>query len=411
MKVSHNKAIIIRTAILISANILAAAFGFAVITLIARMFGPSGLGEISLATTIIIYANLAASFGTDIFAVTTIASKRQSVERVIGTIVPLRLILSTIVFIVVVLLVFLIPQYSSIFYLVALFGGTLFSTSLILTWVPQALHKSEILALVNILLQFTYFVGLYVAFHYIPDLLLAPVIKLITEIIIAIGLFLWVKKQLHERLVISTLETLVNTLKDCAPIGATQLVRGLSLGSDIILLGLFVSHEQLGFYSSAHKIFLLLLSFGSAYFVIILPRFANLSSDLSAVNQELKSSFIRVFPVLFSVLVILFYSASFSLSLLFGSAFTEATVILQVLCIVVFVNIFSRHYRQVLLVCNHKEDDFRMSSRSCIIHLIAKIILIPLFGPIGCAIGTLLGECYLLFVQRIFARRILRNQI
>lgn len=401
-KLHQYKNILFRTAVLITANFAAALFGFAVISLIARKFGPAGLGEYTLATTIIIYANLLASFGTEIYGVTSTSSKKFTLETMIGRIVPIRIMLSGATLLGIIALVSVVPQYSSIFYLAIFFGFTVFSYSLILTWVPQALHKSGIIAIVNIALQASYFIGLYIAFIFNADIIFAPAVKLFTEVLIAIALFFWIKKQIGKKIKYPKYTEIIDTLKECIPIGSAQLIRGLSISSDIILLGLFVANEAIGMYSSAHKIFLLFISSGSAYFLILLPRISNLSDNLVAIKNELTSSIHHVFPILLIGLAVVFVFSTYFLTLLFGSEYEEASVILRLFCITIFINIWSRHYRQVMLVLNYKHEDFRMSRISCIIHVISKSILIPLLGPIGCAIGTMLGELYLLIVQRKF---------
>jgi O-antigen/teichoic acid export membrane protein len=181
-------------------------------------------------------------------------------------------------------------------------------------------------------------------------------------------------------------------LWESTPIGMTQMVRALTLASDLLILGLMSIYSDVGIYAAAFKLYLFLLTMGSAYFVILLPRIAARAASNSLVFQELRLSFKRVLPIVTGVVIIVWFIADLLIELLFGAGFEGAADVLRVLCVASLTSVIGNHYRQVLLVRKMQTIDFKQSSIAAFVHLSSKLLLIPFFGIIGCALGTLIGE-------------------
>ncbi len=121
--------------------------------------------------------------------------------------------------------------------------------------------------------------------------------------------------------------------------------------------------------------------------------------------KELRQSFLRVLPVMTGAVIAVWFIADFLINLLFGVDYAEAAHVLRILSLAIVANIIARHYRQVLLVKKMQHTDLKLSTISAVVHLLSKLLLIPLFGIIGCALGTLVGEIALMIGQRSAVNR------
>ena len=100
---------------------------------------------------------------------------------------------------------------------------------------------------------------------------LRPCLRLL---VLAAGLFVWARRCVGPLKRPSASVRIRELLRGAAPIGASQLLRVVALGSDLVLLGLLVSFQQVGLYAGAYRVFTVGVSLATAYFMVLLPRLA-----------------------------------------------------------------------------------------------------------------------------------------
>ena len=402
----NQQSILSRYISLAGANFLSAIFGFLVAALLARQFGPAGFGAVSLAATLVSYAIVLSNCGTVLHAVRMVAKGENSLEQMIPLVVTIRLLLGIAVFILLVAAAYLVPQFFESRHLIVLFAMTLFSNAIILTWVPQAIHRTHAIAVSRVLLQFLNLCLLYLFLQFNPGLYVAPIALIIAETVVAVGLILSIRSYVKAVDPLPSFAAMKAVLRESAPIGMTQLVRALALASDLLILGVMSVYSDVGIYASAYKLYLFLLSLGGAYFVILLPRLAERAASNSLILKELRLSFKRALPVVTGVIIIVWLIADLLIGVLFGAGYEGAADVLRILSLAMLANIIGRHFRQVLLAKKMQAIDLKQSSISAAVHLVSKILLIPFFGVIGCAVGTLIGELTLIIGQALAVRKV-----
>lgn len=377
----------------------------------AREFGPSGFGEISLAASLISYALALANCGTGIHAVRVVAMGQSTLETMIPIVVTLRVILGSLVFALLLLAVYSIPKLFESRQLILLFGLTLFTNAISLMWVPQAIHRTNSMAVATVMLQLLNLSALFLFLSVSTSLHVAPLAVVVAEVLVALGLLATIRTYVGKLTPLPAPRTLLSTLRESAPIGMTQLVRAFALASDLLIVGLLLPWTEVGMYAASFKIFLFMLSLGSVYFVILLPRLAELSESDTSMAKELRDSFIRVLPLLFAATLGTWILADFMINILFGSDYDRSGTILRILSIAVVANIVGKHYRQVLLVKKMQNKDLETSGVSAVVHIAAKLALVPFFGIVGCAVGALIGELVLMVRQRAAVKKLKLKQL
>lgn len=405
MNAAGSQGILVRYAALAAANFVASVFGFLVAALLARSLGPENFGAISLAIAVVSVAVMAATLGTNLYAVRAVAARQATLEEMIPAIVLIRVILGTVVFILLVGVTFVVPKLHECRELIWLFSLTLFTDAILLIWVPQAIHSTNMVAACSALLQLANFLLVYGLLLVCPSIYIAPVAKITADILVATGLMLSIRSYTGSLKPLPDLSGIKAILKECAPIGFTQLIRCLALTSDLIILGIISNLIDTGFYAAAQKLFLFLHSLGGAYFIILVPRLASLSDSNALLNQEIRNSLRTMLPVLIAVLVSIWIGADILMQVLFGDAYGAAADVLRVLALAAFAAMILGHHRNLLLVKKQDKLVFRLTLASCVLHIGAKIVLIPFMGILGCALGTLIGEVFMMIVLWLAASR------
>jgi O-antigen/teichoic acid export membrane protein len=84
------------------------------------------------------------------------------------------------------------------------------------------------------------------------------------------------------------------------------------------------------------------------------------------------------------------------LHLLFGGSFEEAATALQILILAFPLHLTAGHFRTAFVALGRQRLDLRLVALAAIVHVAAKLLLIPWLGSTGAAWGTVAGEAALL---------------
>lgn len=388
-----------RYAVLTGLDFAAKACGFGVTVLIARHFGAAGLGVISLAQQIAAYGVMASTWGLDLHAVKHVIARPDDLGTTAGTVIALRLALSLPCYAIVLVIASLVPPLPEAIGLIALFGLTCFTGAVSVIWVSQATQRTHVFGLANLCIQGGYLglVSLGAFLHlgrwYVPAALL------VAETLVAVGLLAWMSL---------TVETVrrpmgwrrsLRFLGGGAPIGGAQILRTVSLGSDIVLVGLLLTLTEVGWYSGAYRIFMLGISVSAGYFIILFPHFArHAGASVLELRRELRVSLGRVLLLAVPILAVGGWIAGNVLARLYGPSFEMAEATLRILLLVNVIALVNGHFRHALIVLGKQRQDLRNVALAAGVHVGLKLALIPVLGMEGAALGALLGESVLMIL-------------
>ena len=366
--------------------------------LIVRAFADEAFGQLGVATTVVAYALQASTCGLDVFAVRHGARHPDQIGATASSVMAMRSSLGLVAYMLLLAVCAVLPALRSILPLVALFGLTIFTGALTLTWVPQALQQTRALAAANLSIGALYFVGVLVLTRTGGPLWSVPVAQVAAEAAVAVGLYRWLRGR-GERLVAPwPLAEWGRVLRESAPIGASWLLRTVALGSDLVLLRLLlVGDAQIGWYNGASRLFALMMGLSAVYFTIHFPRLAQRAAESpTAFRSEALGSLARVLPLALVGAAGVAVLAPWGLGLLFSPSFAGAAMALRILGVAALVNVANNHFRYMLLATNRQQLDLRNTAVATVAHVAFKLILIPVAGIEGAALGTLGGELVVL---------------
>ena len=408
----HLKLFFSKFFLLASANVLGMLASFGVLLVILSVYGTAGLGSITLVFAVLQYCVLFSGNGIENYIIREISSKRQLLEPMITSLFVIRFLAAFFIYILLIILIQIIPSFSEQASLLMVMGLILFVMPFRTAWVAQAQQQSHVLGWFNLGIDLSFFLG--VLLTTVMTISLEAVIwtKLVTEILATSILLYWVNKRfgpLKKPLPWCELKALIGRSWHFT---FYPILRCFAIGSDIILLSFFVTTMEVGLYSGASKIFFTLLALAAAYIVIIFPRLSELStSNTTQLKKELMSYYKVMMPLAIIGALILMFFSEFILILLFGEDFVIVSSSLQMLTIAFVANFSGRHYRQILLVSNNQKYDLRVVFFSSVIHVVTKLLFIPLMGINGAAFGTAIGEIFLLIAYIFICTHLFKKRV
>ena len=171
---------------------------------------------------------------------------------------------------------------------------------------------------------------------------------------------------------------------------------------DKIILGTLVNKTELGYYDACEKIIMVPTAMIDALGIVMLPRMSYLAAKQ---EKEKIEAYIEI-CILFAVIITssigfgIMSVANDFVPLYYGNGFEKCKILLQILlprCVFLAIaNIVRTQY----LIPNHKEKIYIKATYYEIATNIAlSILLIPHFGSVGVAIGTLIANFTICFYQ------------
>ncbi|MDQ3076063.1 MAG: flippase [bacterium] len=177
--------------------------------------------------------------------------------------------------------------------------------------------------------------------------------------------------------------------KEAWPLGTATALGGMMATTDIIILGWYSSVEQIGIYSAAQKLALIIYLLPTLLGVAILPTLSKLAaSDLNKmrimVNKVTKYSVIFTLPIIIGC----FLFGDFVFNLLFGEEYAESASVFRIMSLAIVTIAPSTLISNAMFAEGKQNKLIRFVFVSLAINIILCLLAIPYFGIEGAAVSS-----------------------
>lgn len=381
------------TFMLFFSSIISQIIGFVGIIYLARILGPQDFGKINFAMAVIAYFTLITNMGLPWFGTREIARNPAKLTRYLETILMLRLCLAISGFALLVLLTYALNPSTEITYLILLYGFGLIPSAFLLDWVFQGVEKMEHIALARILFRGIE-TGLLILFVNGPeDLLRIPCFQVAGNLIPAVLLIVIFIRTFGRFRVRFDYKAWKHYLALALPMGLSIIMVQVYQGSDRVMLGIMRTNEEVGLYSAAYKIIMVLIvavgACGQALYPVISSYFKTAFDELSHILQLTTRVMVSItLPLAVGGTVI----AKPIFRLLYGPEYDEGIIALQIMLWLIVIMSINTVKAWGLLACNRQNHFFVGSLITAASNVILNFSLIPALGLAGAAIASVLSE-------------------
>ena len=397
--------------LLLAADFTCRALRFFADIVLVRHFSRAAIGQLNLAQSLALQGMGLSTCGLDTLGSRAVAREPDRGMQFAAMVVFWRLILGVAAWGGIAAIAWFVPRYHPVFRLTVLYGLSILTGAATLGWVAQALRRIPIVALAMLATNIGYFLGVELIIQLGGRMAYIPVLLAVVEGTAAIFLLAWLRRVYGRISWKLNRDESKQFFLDALPVGLANYLRTLTIGSDVLLLGLFVGEVQVGLYGTGFKLFSVGMSLIAMYLGILLPQLAaaDVTRHQSKVRDSLKralsASFWKSVPLVLLATIVAVVAADFAVTLLFGAAFHAAAPALRILFLSWPLQLVSGHFRTVLLVQGNQRQDLAIVGGAAAVHIIAKGILIPYWGLVGAAYGTVIGEAVLAVLSWRVMRR------
>ena len=382
---------------------------------LSRVLGAEQIGIYSYTNSIVQYFVLFAMLGTVNYGTRSIASCREDESKcanVFANIFSLQLLMSSLMTILYVLYLLFICRKNQLIALLQIIQ--LLNCLLDINWLFFGLEEFKLTVTRNFIVKGIVFAALFVFVKQEDDLWIYTILMSASALLSQF--FLWGKLPKWCRKGKASWKEMTSTIKPNIALFIPLLAMSVYHIMDKTMLGFMSSDVQSGFYYNADKLINIPLTVITGFGTVLLPRITNLiESDR---NNQAKV----MFSASLEGVILVSSAMSFGIAaianefvpLFFGNGFIDCISVTIVLAPVLVIKGVSNTIRTEFLIPYHLENKLTGSVIvGAIVNLLMNCILIPHYGAIGAALGTLIAEfaaciCQIHFVREsIHIRKIL----
>lgn len=371
---------------------------FVIVLLSARLLGVEQFGVFSYILAITSVCQLVADFGLTNLIVREVAKDTSKAQYIMSNVLTLAWALSAVILVLVILIAVLsletLEQQSA----AVVMGVAVLATyhSVVYSSVCRAFEQMGYNAISFVLHKIILLALIYVFYYaewFSSSLLAICMAYLIANLCQYAYFYIVVMTRFIRFGFGSDFGFAWQLLKDAVPIGASMVVRRLTLQVDTLLLGVLATPSAVGLFSAAYKVVQVV---DMIPFAICLPLFPALSRMANSEPDKLPAFFSLTLTGFLLVSIPLcgyvFVSAENLIALFYGPDFKSAVPALQILAFAI-IGLFVNMLLSYVFMALGKQRFYLLAAISCLaVNALVDAILIPHMGATGAAWGTLLGE-------------------
>jgi O-antigen/teichoic acid export membrane protein len=390
---------------LATGDLVAKATSFFTFVYLARILGVANFGVLEFAGSVLAYLLLLSDGGLEMWG-TREAANSTDVPSLAARVVPLRLLLASLSFALLLLLLPLFPHYPHLRALLVVYGLSVFAQAVSLKWVFMGQQKMAGVARGLVLGQFLFAATVLAFVHHPSAVVWVAAFKLMGDLATAGYFAVWFARVYGRFTLNTSLAGSREILKPALTIGFSLAMGLLNYNFDSVLLGFLRGPSVVGWYNAAYKMLLVGMSLAIAYFAGLFPALSHLYVENREEFRQLVGRTAELWLVFVVPLVVAgTFLAGPVIRFLYGAAYANSTAPLRILLWSAALVVLRWVYMDSLRATGHQALDLRCAITSATLNVALNILLIPRFGMIGAASATVFADLVWFVMSFYYFRR------
>lgn len=395
---------------IMNAILTMSSFLFPLITFpyVSRVLLPEGTGRVSFANSVVTYFVMISQLGIPTYGIRACAVVRDNKEKLKKTVYELFIIntvMSVLAYVVFFIALASMPKMRHDWKLFLITSSLIFFNTIGVEWLYKALEQYTYITIRSIIFKFIALIAMFVLVHNAGDYVIYGGISIFAASASNVFNFIRLRK-IVGREKVSNLD-LKKHFKPIFTFFIISCATTIYTNLDNVMLGFIKDNVEVGYYNAATKIKNILVSIVTSLGTVLMPR-ASYYIEMEKWDEFYKLSKKAIKFVFLAATSMMLYFMIFAregVLFLSGRAFEGAIVpMIVVMPTLLFIGLTNIMGIQ-MLVPMKKENAVMISTfAGALVDLILNAILIPWYGSIGAAIGTLVAEFVVLIVQLIYIK-------
>ena len=369
---------------------------------ISRILGPEGYGEYSYSSTIVNYFLLLSSFGVSSYSIREGAKIREDSKKLnefSNQVFTISVMTMAISYIAMDILLFTNLKIRQYIVLILIQSISMLLTTIGADWINVIYEDYLYITVRYIAIQIIALFSIFLFVKSKEDIFKYCLIAVLASNGGNIINVFYIRKYVRLRLTAHP-----HIGKHFIPmliLFVNAIAISIYVNADITMIGIYYSNEEVGIYSFASKIYNLLKMMVNALVVVTVPRMASLvQSNKDGYKVAISNISSSITVVLLPISVGLCCMSKSIITLAGGYQYLGGSNALKILSLAIIPAIYSSITTNCVLVAARKEKYCLIATViSAVVNIGLNFVLIPIIGPIGAAITTVIAETVNVCIQ------------
>jgi len=375
---------------------------------VSRVLGVTGIGACNFVDSVINYFILFSSLGINTLGVREIAKHKgdkDALDRTFSNIFLVNLVLTGLMMIILVVVTFTVPQLSEHKDLMFIGAFKLLFNCLLVEWLFKGLEDFRLITIRTIAVKSLYVIAVFLFVRQREDVWVYFLLSSLMVVANALVNIFFAHTKV--RLTLRGLE-FFKTFKSMLALGVYAILTSMYTTFNITFLGFVSSEIEVGYYTTATKIYYLVMAVFSAFSGVMLPRMSSIVE--SGDTQKFKSYYNLAVELLYAfslpLVAWMMLMAPEIVRVISGPEFGGAVVPMIIIAPLMFVVGYEQILvLQTLLPLGKDKIMLRNSIAGAIMGVVLNILLVPTLAAIGSSVVWIAVECLILILSQIAVHR------
>lgn len=371
---------------------------------ISRVLGVENIGICNFVISLISYFLLFSTMGLNTIGIRETAKYKGDKEKmstVFSSIFALNFISTLIVLAVYISLVIWLPALQP--YRDLLFIGTvqIMFTTFLIEWFYKGMEDFKYITIRSLFVKVLYVVAIFVFIKYREDYVIYFALTISSSVLNAI--FNWNYKKKHVSLSFKNIN-IRPYIKPFFILGVYAILTSMYISFNVVYLGFITNTTEVGYYTTATKLFGIMLAFFTAFSAVMMPRISSMlvTNDIESVKKLIYKSFELIFPLALTLILFCGYFTPEIVLMLSGKGYEGAIIPMRIILPLILV-IGIEQILVVQLLVPMKEDKAILfnSIAGAVVGIGLNLLLVKHFMSTGSAF-VWLGAEFTVFISAFY---------
>lgn len=386
-------------------------FTFISFPYVTRILGVDNIGIVNFVDGIVNYFIIISTLGVTTVGIREVAKNKidkKKLQKVFAAVFGFHAICSIVAVIILLLSTFFVPKFYENKDLMLIGCLKILANLFLVEWFFSGIENFKLIALRSLAIKFISVLLIFLFVREKDDFMIYYIITVLTTVFNVLVNWNFLVRNYHLKLRASFVTTYARPI---FTMGAYVVATSLYTTFNIVFLGFVSGTREVGYYSTALKLFSILLAIFTAFSNVMLPRMTSLIKEQK--NAEFQRYINKSFQLLmfFSLPIILLvvFNANLIITKIFGNNFSGSIVPLQIMMpLWIIIGLEQILILQILMPLNRDKTILKNAFVGASVGLLLNILIVKQYESIGTAIVWLCSEFTVLILA---GNSIIRNKL
>ena len=383
-------------------------FPFMTFPYISRVLGVNNVGIYNWVGGIIQYFILLSMMGIGIVGIREVAKNRNNpkeLSKTFSSLLILSLFTTIISLLILFVLMLVIPKFASYKDMFYIGAANIFINLFLVEWFFKGIENFKYITIRSVIVKSIYVITVFVFVRNRADYVTYYFLTVAAVVLNAVLNWIYCRKFVH-----FTFEnfSLKPFLKPFLILGIYILFNSMYSTFNVAYLGFVGGNKEVGYYTTATKLYGILLAFFSAFTGVMLPRMSALvaENNYSEINRLIGKSFDILYTFCFPVIIFLMFFTPQVIGIIAGAGYEGSILPMRIVTpLMIIIGTEEILIIQLLMPLNKDKAIFINSIIGAVIGIALAVILVTKFHSIGSSIVWVCSELSILISASYFVKK------